>query len=140
MKYPKKLNKVFVYCDGASRGNPGSAAIAYIIKDKDGHILKQANKHIGECTNNIAEYKAIIEGLNACSSFTRNEVILCSDSNLAIKQISKIWKINKDHLKKLYFEVKNKESLFNKVTFIHKLRANENIKEVDKLVNKALDS
>ena len=92
MKYQKKLNKVYVYCDGASRRNPGPAAIAFIIKDENGNVLKQGKKCIGDSTNNTAEYKAIIEGLGACSSFTRKEVIVCSDSQLAISQINRIWR------------------------------------------------
>lgn len=140
MKYKKKSQKVFVYCDGASRGNPGSAAIAYTIKDENGVLLKQYSECIGDCTNNIAEYKAIIEGLSTCSSFTRTEVVVCSDSQLAITQINKSWRINKEHLKKLYEEVKNKETMYEKVTYIHKMRTNQNLKEVDKLVNDALNT
>jgi len=136
----KLLDKVNVFCDGAARGNPGSAAIAYIIKDEKGTILKQESRCIGECSNNTAEYKAIIEGLKACSSFTRQEVTVFSDSQLAIKQINGIWRINYEHLRELYQEVRRTETVFKKVTYIHKLRTNHDLREVDRLVNEVLDS
>ena len=134
------LKRVQVFCDGAARGNPGSAAIAYLIKDETDTILKQERKRIGDCTNNVAEYKAIIEGLKACSNFTRESVTVFSDSQLAIKQINGIWKINYEHLEELYRQVKKAETIFKKVTFIHKLRNNKDIMEVDRLANEALDS
>ncbi len=139
MKQQEKFEKVNLYCDGASRGNPGRAAIAYIIKDGNGNLLKQKAEYIGISTNNTAEYKAIIAGLRAASTFTQNTVWVHSDSNLAINQLNNRWKINKDHLKDLYQEVKKIEKQFNKVFYTQKPRTDENLIEADQLANEALD-
>jgi ribonuclease HI len=140
MKPEQKYTKIYLYCDGASRGNPGPAAIAYLIKDEAGNILKQESKRIPDCTNNTAEYKAIILGLKACHNFTSAEVIVCSDSNLAINQINKKWKINVQNLKELFSEVKEDEQSFRKVIYLQKSRSDKNLIEADKLANMALDS
>ena len=140
MKTGEKFNKIYLYCDGASRGNPGPAAIAYLLKDEVDNILQKESKPINKCTNNVAEYRAIIEGLKACHNFNPAEVIVCSDSQLAINQINKRWRINIEHLKELYLEVKKIEQLFIKVTYIQTARSNKNLREADKLANIALDS
>jgi len=142
MKTEEKYKKIYLYCDGASRGNPGPAAIAYLIKDEADNILQQESKRIDKCTNNAAEYKAIIEGLRACQDFNPAEVIVCSDSQLAINQINKRWRINIENLKELYLEVKKIEQLFIKGTiiYIQKPRSNKNLRAADKLANMALDS
>ena len=56
--------KIFVFADGGARGNPGPAAIGVVVKDEEGKVLTQFGKSIGETTNNVAEYKAVIEALN----------------------------------------------------------------------------
>ena len=140
MKTEKRYNKVYLYCDGASRGNPGPAAIAYLIKDDADTILQQESERIGVCTNNAAEYKAIIQGLRACRNFTSTEVIVCSDSLLCINQINKKWKINIESLQELYLEVKKIEQTFAKVIYLQKSRSNKNLRDADKLANIALDS
>lgn len=140
MKSEQKYNTIYLYCDGASRGNPGPAAIAYLIKDEAGTILQKDSKRIPDCTNNTAEYNAIIWGLRACHRFTSTEVIVCSDSNLTINQINRKWKINVQNLITLFFEVKKEEQSFNKVVYLQKSRYDKNLIEADKLANMALDS
>ena len=72
--------KVKVYTDGASRGNPGSAAVGIVIKDEGDKVIRTFGKYIGECTNNVAEYTALIEGvkllkeLNESESFYRRSI------------------------------------------------------------------
>jgi ribonuclease HI len=140
MNTTNKYYKVYLYCDGASRGNPGPAAIAYLIKDDADNLLRQKSERIQDCTNNTAEYKAIIQGLKACRNFTSEEVIVCSDSQLSINQINKKWKINVERLKELFTEVKKIEKTFAKVIYLQKSRSDKNLREADKLANIALDS
>lgn len=134
-----RRSKVVLYTDGASRNNPGNSAIGYRITEEDGRLLKEHKAAIGVKTNNEAEYLALIAGLEEASTFTREEVVCCSDSQLVVFQMNGAWRIKKSHLKSLHRETKQRELAFKKVTYTHLPREHEQIVACDKLANQALD-
>ena len=131
-------NLLEIYVDGASRGNPGPAAWAYIYVNK-GNIIHQKMEFVGRKTNNTAEYLAIINALKDAQEFTGRHLRIFSDSELAIKQINKKYKINKQHLSKLCDEVYRLRKNYNNVDFLHVSRNNPFIQQCDKLCNDCLD-
>ncbi len=124
-----------IYTDGAARGNPGPAAAGFIAF-KNNKLIKKNSFYLGKTTNNVAEYTAIIKALKWAP---KNEKIkIFSDSRLAVKQITKEWKIKKIHLQKLNKKVQ-KLLEDKKIEFEHVKRENKGIEIVDKLINKKLD-
>lgn len=134
--FPK--DKIIVYTDGGARGNPGPAAIGVVI---DG---RHYSKAIGEATNNVAEYKAVIFGLQKIKQLLGNEKALeteievRSDSELMVSQLNGGYKIKDSALKELFIEVWNLKQDFKKVIFVL-IRREEN-RAADKLVNQTLDT
>ena len=135
----KKGEILKIYIDGASRGNPGPAASAFLFVH-DGNIIHDESVFIGTTTNNTAEYKAIINALKTAEKFSRGYIQVYSDSNLAIKQINKKWKINYPHLSKLCSQVYKLREKYEKVEFFHVGRSNPYIQKCDKLCNDRLDA
>jgi ribonuclease HI len=133
---PEKILKV--YTDGASRGNPGPAACAFIVVQSSKIIFSDV-KYISRATNNIAEYNAIINALNYVKDAYSGEIEINSDSNLAIQQINGKWKINYPHLAKLQRKVLEISKKFKDVKFTHIPRENHFIKICDELCNRKLD-
>lgn len=138
----RKINyeKIIIYTDGASRGNPGQAAIAYMIVKEDGSLLYEKGEKIGLDTNNVAEYRALIKALEIAKEYTDNEVICFSDSKLMVNQLKGEYKVKKPHLKKLHEMVLGLASSFKKVDFRQVPREDKNISHVDSLGNLALDT
>jgi len=134
----KKGEFLKIYTDGAARGNPGPAAYAFIFVFNDDIIHKESG-FIGTATNNTAEYKAIIQALKAADKFHRGNLQISSDSNLAIQQINKKWKINYPHLRKLCKQVYSLSEKFAKVEFLYVSRDNRYIQKCDELCNSQLD-
>jgi ribonuclease HI len=134
----KKGDTLKIYTDGAARGNPGPAAIAFLFVHDD-NVIHNGVDYIGHSTNNIAEYQAIINALKVSERFSRGHVQVFSDSNLAIQQINKKWKINKPHLSALCSEVYRLRKKYEKVDFFHVGRSNSYIQKCDYLCNKRLD-
>lgn len=128
-----------IYTDGASRINPGPSAWAFIFV-KEGNIFYQNCGHLGEATNNIAEYKAIINALKEAQKYTGGKIRIYSDSELAIRQINKNYRINKKHLSELCEEIYSLCQKFEKVEFLHVHRENMHIKKCDELCNKCLNN
>lgn len=128
-----------IYTDGAARGNPGPAACAYMFVYND-NIIYEGCDYIGSATNNSAEYQAIINALKKAESYHRGHLQVYSDSNLAIQQINKKWRINFPHLSKLCSEVYRLCEKYEKVEFFHVGRNNPYIMKCDKLCNKQLDA
>jgi len=135
----KKDNILKIYVDGASRGNPGPAASAFLIVHND-NVIHDECDFIGTATNNIAEYRAIINALIAAERFSHGYLQVYSDSNLAIQQINKKWKINYPHLAKLCSEVYKLCEKYEQVEFFHVGRNNPYIQKCDKLCNDRLDA
>jgi len=135
--------KITIYTDGGARNNPGPAAVGVVIKKQE-EILKKYNEFIGEATNNEAEYQAIIFALKKAKLLfgkkktKEMEIELCSDSELAIKQLNHEYKIKESNLQPLFIKVWNLTLDFKQVNFKHVLR--DKNKEADRLVNQALDA
>ncbi|MBN1802583.1 MAG: ribonuclease HI family protein [Candidatus Lokiarchaeota archaeon] len=135
-----KLEKrIEMYVDGASRGNPGPSAYAFIlIKEKVGEI-HQGYGYIGNQTNNIAEYTAIINGLKVAVKFTTEVLKVYSDSALVVKQLNKQYQVKARHISVLYAEVIKLIKNFKSVEIMHVKRNHQYIKKCDYLCNKCLD-
>ena len=129
---------ISIFTDGASRGNPGPAAAAFVIL-RDKRILFEDSLYLGIQTNNQAEYQAIINALQKVREYTEDSVIVHSDSELVIKQLNGDYLVNKAHLKTLRNEVFELKNEFTDVKFVHVLRKHTWIKHVDKLCNQNLN-
>ncbi len=141
------MKKLIIYTDGGARGNPGPAAIGVVIQetsDKKQGTSKYYGEAIGNTTNNIAEYKAVIFGLKKAKSLLggkkaeETEVEVRSDSELIVNQMNGDYKIKEESLKPLFIDVWNLKQDFKSVSFVHIPR--EKNREADKLVNQALDT
>jgi len=130
-------DKIIVYTDGASRGNPGPAAAAFILSDLVGTRLQAKGFFIGRTTNNVAEYTAIIKALQAAKEIDAKELTVFSDSELLVKQINGSYKVKSEQIKPLFRQAVELLSEFEnyKVRFIPK----EKNKKADKLANRALN-
>ncbi|MFH0795628.1 MAG: ribonuclease HI family protein [Candidatus Omnitrophota bacterium] len=146
-----------LFIDGASRGNPGRAAIGVALYDGEGKAIKEAGLAIGITTNNVAEYVALLYGLteallwrvksaplftttgasSACSQ-QEGSIIIYSDSELVINQVTGRFQVKNEDIKRLHLLAKHLLSGFEKVSF-EKLSHDEN-KTADSLANKALDN
>lgn len=129
--------KIVVYTDGGSRGNPGPAACGFTINGAGYGV------YLGKQTNNVAEYAGIIEALKKVKALVgktkakQTEIDVRMDSELLVKQFNNQYKITVPHLQPLYVEVHNLTLDFKKVTFAHVFR--EQNKAADAMVNKTLD-
>ncbi len=121
--------------DGASKGNPGPSGIGFII-EKDGVVLKECCEYIGKATNNIAEYTAFIAALKRMKKLVASDVIIYSDSELAVKQINGIYKVKNKGLKPLYSKVIKLLEEFDSFRVIHVPR--EENSTADRLANRAI--
>ncbi len=135
----KKGDKLKIYVDGASRGNPGPATSAFLLVQND-TIIHDECVFIGTATNNTAEYRAIINALKVAEKFSRGRIQVYSDSNLAIQQLNKKWKINYPHLSKMSREVYMLCEKYERVEFFHVGRNNPYIQKCDTLCNERLDA
>jgi len=134
-----KHKYIRIYADGASRNNPGNAAIGIVICDEKDNVLEKFGKCIGIQTNNFAEYTAVIESLKMAKNYTKNEVQFTSDSQLVVRQLNYIYKVKNKQLKQLFKQVKQLENNFDKVEYKHSKRENNFIEMADGMANKALD-
>jgi len=140
--YPLKdnlsVNKVTIFTDGASRGNPGPAAIGVIIKDEKGNLIGTISRCLGATTNNRAEYQAVIAALEKAGSLGARQVVLYSDSELLVKQINGRYKIKHAALRPLYQEVVRLAGRLE--SFKINCIPRERNKAADALANRALDN
>lgn len=134
------MKKLIVFTDGASRGNPGLAGYGFAITDEGGKIVKEGYGFLGETTNNVAEYTAVLEAFKFIKNdFSGKElnIEVFADSRLIVEQLSGRFKIKKPHLRQLFFEIKKLEDEFTKVSFTHVPR--EQNKIADRLANLGID-
>jgi ribonuclease HI len=137
------VSKVIIFTDGGSRGNPGPAALGVFIQDADGKKLARIGKTLGITTNNIAEYSAIIEGINWLlenkEKLTISAVNFYMDSQLACSQLNGLYKIKNSAIREFVFEIRKKEMQLNiPISYTHIPR--EQNKQADFMVNQALDN
>lgn len=139
----KNANKIIVYTDGGSRGNPGPAALGVMIADEHGKTVKTYGKTLGKKTNNEAEYAAVIFALEKVKALFGKDKIknmaveVRLDSELAVKQLSHQYKMEEERLQPLFMKVWNLTIDYGGVNFVHIPR--EKNWEADRLVNEALD-
>lgn len=127
-----------LFSDGGSRGNPGHAAIACILEDPvAGTVLKEYFERIGQETNNVAEYRALIKGLELAQAYQPNRLICHLDSELVVKQVRGEYRVKMPTLQPLVEEVLELERQLADVEFVHIPR--EDNYRADALVNRALD-
>lgn len=128
--------KAVLYTDGGARGNPGPAGIGYVILLEDGREIA-AGEYIGEATNNQAEYRALLAGMQRARKEKIEELECRLDSELVVKQLNGEYRVKDVDLKPRFEEVKSLAAAFFHISFTHVLR--EKNKPADKLVNKAVD-
>ena len=132
--------EVTVSFDGGSRGNPGPSAIGAVVADRSvspPRVLATVSEPIGTTTNNVAEYRAAIAGLDAARASGAEHVILQGDSKLVIEQLAGRWKVKQPHLKPLHEQARRLLDGFATVELVHVRR--EHNTDADALVNAALD-
>ncbi|MFH0985819.1 MAG: ribonuclease HI family protein [Candidatus Omnitrophota bacterium] len=133
------MKKGKIYSDGGARGNPGPAAIGVLVCDDKDIKLGDHGETIGETTNNVAEYTAVVRGLTLAAELGLSEADYFLDSELVQRQLSGIYKLKAEHLKPFFIRVKELEKKFKRITYFHVPREHPKIKLVDRLVNLALD-
>ena len=127
-----------IYTDGASRGNPGPAAIGAVIFDETGRQVHTVSRRIGRATNNEAEYQAAIAALEAALALGARRVELRMDSELVVRQLSGRYKVRNPGLIPLHNRIRYLRKLFDSVSIVHVPRAQN--READRLANEALDN
>ena len=131
------MDKVVVNVDGGARGNPGPAAIAAVVQDADGQVLQEKGEKIGRATNNVAEYRALLLGIEMAAALEASELELIGDSELIVRQVEGRYKVKDATLRDLHAEVKRALQPFESWSIRHVRRAQN--AEADRLVNEALD-
>jgi ribonuclease HI len=133
------MQKIFVNADGGARGNPGPAAVGIVIYDEQKNLVECYKAYIGETTNNVAEYMALIKALQLAANHTRDEVHVFMDSELVIKQMKGHYRVKASHLLAFFEEAKKCERIFRKVVYTNVSRNTAFQVAADQLVNDALD-
>ena len=131
------MAKLTVNVDGGARGNPGPAAIGAVLRDEDGEVLAERGERIGRATNNVAEYKALLAGIELAAANGATELELVGDSELIVRQVEGKYKVKNAGMKELHAEVKAALLPFERWSIRH-VRREQNA-DADRLVNQALD-
>ncbi len=137
----RELDAIIVYSDGGSRGNPGPAAIGAVVLDSSSappRRLAVVSERIGVTTNNVAEYRALIAGLEAAAPFRARRLSARADSMLVVQQLRGAWKVKQPHLRPLFERARELLTHYDEVELQHVPR-DENT-DADALVNAALDA
>ena len=124
--------------DGGARGNPGPAAFAYVLEAEDGTVLAAHGEAIGVATNNVAEYRALVEGLRKAVELAVGEVEVVSDSELLVKQMRGEYKVKNAALRELSLEAAALARQLDRVVYTAVRREHNEL--ADRLVNEALDA
>lgn len=130
--------KIVVSVDGGSRGNPGPAAIAAVAATPDGEVLAERSAAIGEHTNNVAEYRAMLLGAELARELGAAEVELVGDSELIVMQLLGRYKVKQEHLRPLHTKVTDALRELPKWS-MRNVPREQNVR-ADELVNEALDA
>jgi len=129
--------KLVVNVDGGARGNPGPAAIAAVIQGDGGEVLAEHGERIGRATNNVAEYRALLLGIERAAALGASELELVGDSELVVRQVKGEYKVKDATMRELHGQVKEALRGFERWSIRHVRR--EHNAEADRLVNEALD-
>jgi ribonuclease HI len=132
------LKSAFIYIDGACRGNPGPAGIGIIIEDGNKKCIRKLYKYIGETTNNVAEYTALIYALQEALILRAEQVIINSDSELLTRQLNGRYKIKNENIRQLFQQFLHLKTGFKEIR-VNLIGRKDNA-EADRLANRALDT
>ena len=124
--------------DGGARGNPGPAAVGVVVATPEGEVLERRAERIGEATNNVAEYTALLRGIERARELGASELELVGDSELVVRQVQGAYRVKQEHLRPLRAEVIAGLGAFDSWSIRHVRR--EHNAEADALVNEALDA
>ena len=127
-----------LYTDGASRGNPGDAGAGFVIMNARGEELMVQGRYLGTCTNNVAEYKALILGLTEAAKLSNGSIVIFLDSQLIVRQVQGIYKVKSKDLLPLFAEVRKRLATFTSYEIKHIPR--ELNKRADQLANQGIDN
>ncbi len=130
------MSKLNIYIDGCSKGNPGQAGAAAVIYDSEGQLVQKASRYLGQATNNVAEYSALLLALEEAANLKGRQLQVFSDSELMVRQYNGQYKIKNKALQKMHIEVRQWVSKFDQVLLSHIPR--EENREADNLANKAV--
>ena len=130
--------KARLFTDGGARGNPGPAASAFVLEAEDGTVLEARGTAIGVATNNVAEYRALVDGLRRASELGVDELQVVSDSELIVKQMRGEYRVKNEVLQALNREASTLAGAMKRVTYTAVRREQNEL--ADRLVNEALDS
>jgi ribonuclease HI/probable phosphoglycerate mutase len=134
---PAKLSSCKLFTDGASRGNPGQAGAGMVLLDDNGQELLTRAEYLGRCTNNVAEYKALILGLNSALEMGCQRLDVFMDSELIVRQITGRYKVKNAALKPLFTKTQGLLRRFKHFTITHIPRAKN--ARADELANQGID-
>ena len=123
--------------DGGARGNPGPAAYGYVLEAEDGTVLAAHGETIGVATNNVAEYRALIAGLEKAVELALDDVEVVSDSELLVKQMTGEYRVKNEALQELSLEAARLARRIGAVSYRAVRREHNEL--ADRLVNEALD-
>ena len=130
--------KARLFTDGGARGNPGPAAAAFVLETDDGTVLAARGEAIGVATNNVAEYRALVAGLEQAREFGVDELEVVSDSELLVKQMRGEYKVKNAALRELSTEAARLAGEIGEVRYTAVRREHNEL--ADRLVNEALDA
>ena len=123
--------------DGAARGNPGPAGCGAVICDDNGAVVRELSRYLGHATNNVAEYEALLMGLEALIELKRNRIVVQSDSQLLVRQLNGEYRVKDEKLKVLYQRAAGLLRQFGSYRIVHVRR--ELNKAADRLANRGID-
>lgn len=130
-------DRLVIHCDGAARGNPGPAGAGAYLTTPGGEVVAEVAEGLGETTNNVAEYTAAIMGLERAKELGAREVLLRSDSQLLVNQLTGRYRVRTPHLQPLHARIRELARGFERVTFEHVPR--EHNTDADRLANAGVD-
>src|SRR5439155_21392986 len=123
--------------DGGSRGNPGPAGIGVVVRAQDGTPLVTLGRFLGTCTNNVAEYRALITAMQEAKKLGAKKIVIRGDSELIIKQMRGEYRVKHPDMKLLYDQAQDLIAQFDQAKIEHNLRHKN--EQADKLANLAMD-
>ena len=129
--------KLVLHVDGGARGNPGPAAIGVVVSDAEGNVLDEQAERIGVATNNVAEYRALLSGLERARELGADEVEIIGDSELVARQVKGEYKVKHPAMKPLHLQARTQLEAFRS-WHIRTVPRAQNAR-ADELVNAALD-
>jgi ribonuclease HI len=124
-------------CDGGARGNPGPAALGYVLLGPSGREVEAHGEYLGPATNNVAEYRALVAGLAAAARAGADPLVVCMDSELVVRQMTGEYRVKNAGLKPLHAEARRAVAKLGRVRFTAVPRSAN--AHADRLVNETLD-